>query len=192
MMFWRAFHSINEDVASFLGFTLNILLLFVIKKMNIKAMQQYNILLIQCCVVDLIQVFLSFIVKPVIVIHHKSLYNLTNGFLRPIGGYVEMLGILAWVTSVFFCINSMPVSYIFRYRTLCLHKRISAKFYITSLIVAFFSASTFGIVSWVFHYTKNQHLLFWGETNIAWLMADDDGKVKTAVIYVAVCFIQLS
>ena len=188
MTFWRTFHAVNENVAFVLGLSLNIILLTVIKKVTVKSMQKYNILLLQCCCIDLIQVFISFIVKPVIVIEQKTLYYLSNGFLRPIGGWVEMLGIDLWSASVFFCINSMPVSYVFRYRTVVLNAEISKRFYILSLIIAALSASVFTIVSWKYHFMENQHLLYTAEKNIAWLMADDEGKVKASGVCPGVSF----
>ena len=189
MAFWRTFHSINEDVAFGFGLSLNVLLLFIIKKVKIKSMQKYNILLLQCCCVDLIQVFSSFIVKPVIVIHEKSLYYLSNGPLRSIGGPIEMLGIITWATSVFFCINSMPVTYLFRYRTVCLNTTISKTFYTTSLLIAFLSASTYGMIMWKFHYLDNWNMAHLTEQNFAWLIADDEGKVKAASVCFTVSYI---
>ena len=188
MTYWRTFHSVNEDVAFVIGFCLNMLLLFTTTKIHVKAMQNYNILLIQCCCVDLIQSFTSFIVKPLVIFHEKNEYFLSNGFLRPIGGWVEMLGITIWVTSLFFCVNSMPVSYIFRYRTLCLNVQISNKFYICSLAVALLSASTYGFVVWKYHYMDYGHLAYTGEKGLAWLLADDEGKVKAASFCPAVSF----
>src|SRR5690606_30839962 len=139
--------------------------------------------------VDLLQVFVSFIVKPVTVMYKKSEYFLSNGFLRPIGGPIEMIGIALWTVSVFFCINSMPVSFIFRYRTLCLNTTISKKFYIASLIAAFLSASTFGIIVWKFHYLDNKDLTYLAEKSFPWLMADDEGKVKAASACPGVSFV---
>ena len=91
-----------------------------------------------------------------------------------------MLGITLWTISVFFCINSMPISYIFRYRTLCLNKEVSKKFYVISLIVAICNASSFGIIIWKFHYIDNAQWTYLAEEGIGWLMADDEGKVKAA------------
>ena len=190
MTFWRTFHSINEDLAFVFGFSLNVLLLIIIKRVEVKSMKKYNILLLQCCCVDMLQVVSSFVVKPVIVIHEKSLYYLSNGILRPIGGPVEMLGIITWTISVFFCINSMPVTYVFRYRTVCLNATISKTFYISSLIMAFLSASTFGIIQWKFHYLHNKNMTYLAENNFGWLMADDEGKVKAASVCFAVSFTQ--
>ena len=189
MAFWRTFHGINEDVAFVFGFSLNILLLFIIRQIQVKAMQKYNILLIQCCCIDLFQVFVTFIVKPIIVIHQKSVYLLSDGFLRPIGGCIEMFGIITWATSVFFSINSMPVSFIFRYRTVCLNTEISKKFYIISLIVAFLNASMFGMILLKFHYLDNRHLTYLAEEKLSWLIADDQGKVKAASVSLAVSFV---
>ena len=186
MAFWRTFHSINEDLAFVFGFSLNVLLLAVIKVIKVKGLEKYNILLFQCCCIDLFQVFISFIVKPVIVIHNKSEYFLSNGFLRPIGGWLEMITIITWSTSVFFCINSMPISYIFRYRMLCLNKIISREFYVFSLIVAFCSASSFGIIVWKFHYLDYRHMAYLAEKSFPWLMADDEGKVKAASVCLVV------
>ena len=192
MTFWRNFHNVNENIAFVFGFGLNVLLLIVIKTVKVKAMQKYNILLIQCCCIDLIEVFMSFIVKPVVIIHKQNLYYLSNGLLRPIGGWIEALGIDLWSASVFFCINSMPVSYIFRYRTVCLSTETSKKFYIMSLVIAALSASTFTIISWKFHFMDNRHLLYTAEKSISWLMADDEGKVKAAAICFHVSFIQIT
>ena len=180
MTFWRNFHSFNEDVAFVIGFSLNMLLLFTITKVHAKSMKNYNILLIQCCCVDLIQSFTSFIVKPAIIFHEKNEYFLSNGFLRPIGGDVEMLGITLWAISLFFCINSMPLSYVFRYQTLCLNKEVSKKFYVISLLIALCNASSFGIIIWKYHYIDNRHLTYMAEESFGWLMADDEGKVKAA------------
>ena len=188
MTFWRTFHAVNETIAFVFGFGLNILLLIVIHRVKIKAMQKYNILLLQCCCVDILQVITSFIVKPILVIHSKSLYYLSNGFLRSIGGDIEMLGICLWTTSVFFCINSMPVTYVFRYRTVCLNATISKTFYISSLIMAFLSASTFGMIQWKFHYLDNKNMTYLAENNFGWLMADDEGKVKAASVTFVVSF----
>ena len=180
MTFWRNFHSINEDVAFVIGFSLNVLLLFTIAKVHAKSMKNYNILLIQCCCVDLIQSVISFTVKPIVIFHKRDEYFLSNGFLRSIGGWMEMLGLTLWTVSVFFCINCMPLSYIFRYRTLCLNKEISKKFYIISLIMALCSASSFGVIIWKYHYIDNGHLTYMAEEGIKWLMADAEGKVKAA------------
>lgn len=182
MTFWRTFHSINEDVGFAFGFTLNILLLVVIMRVKVKAMQKYNILLLQCCCIDMFQVIVSFVVKPIIIIDRRNVYFLSNGFLRPIGGWVEMLGIVLWAISVFFCINSMPVSYIFRYRTVCLNATISRKFYIISLTAAFLAASTYGIAIWKLHYSDYHDLTYLAEEGFGWLMADAEGKVKAASI----------
>ena len=179
-MLWRTFHTINEDMAFASGLSLNLLLLFLIHKVKIKSMQKYNVLLLQCCCVDMFQIFISFIVKPVVIFHKRNEYFLSNGFLRPIGGWVEMLGITLWTISVFFCINSMPLSYIFRYRTLCLKKEVSKVFYVTSLFIALCSASSFGIIIWKYHYIDNGHLTYMAEEGFGWLMADDEGKVKAA------------
>ena len=186
MAFWRTFHSLNEDFVFVLGFTLNVLLLIVIKKVKIKLMQKYNILLLQWCCVDMFQLLTNFIVKPVTVFHQKSLYYLSNGFLRPIGGLTEVLGICLWATSVCFCICSMPVSFIFRYRIMCLHAEISKKFYILSMIVAFLSASTMGIIVLKFQHIDNHHLVYLAEEGFPWLMADNEGKVKAVCICPAV------
>ena len=188
MTFWRTFHSINEDVAFVSGLSLNLLLLFLIYNVKTKSMQKYNILLLQCCIIDLIQVVMSFIVKPVLVVHKKNLYYLSNGFLRPIGGWVEGLGIAVWTSSVFLSVDSMPVSFIFRYQTVCLHKQISTRFYVISLIVAALSASTFGFVVWKFHYLDHHHLAYMAEEGFAWLMADGNGKVKAASVCPTVSF----
>ena len=191
MTFWRTFHSINEDLAFICGFTLNMLLLMVIKVIKVKAMKKYNILLFQCCCVDMLQVIISFLVKPAMVVHKRNLYHLSNGFLRPMGGLIEMIGIMSWGISVFFCICSMPVSYIFRYRALCLNSEISKKFYIISLTVAFLSASTFGLIQLKFHYIDNRHMTYLAENSFGWLMADDEGKVKAAIVCFSVSFITL-
>ena len=189
MTFWRIFHRINEDFAFACGFSLNVLLLIVITKIQVKSLQKYNILLIQCCCVDMIQVITTFVVKPMAIVHQKNIYYMSNGFLRPIGGWVEMLGIVSWIISVFFCISSMPVSFIFRYRTVVLNAEISKKFYIISLVIVFISASTFGIIIWKFHYLDNRHLTYVAEEPLAWLVADDEGKVKTASVCFAVSFL---
>ena len=182
MTFWRTFHTINEDVAFVIGFTLNMILLFTTTKIHAKAMQNYNILLVQCCCVDLIQSISSFIVKPVVIFHQKTEYFLSNGFLRSTGGSVEMIGITIWVTSLFFCMCSMPVSYVFRYRTLCLNSQISNTFYISSLTIALLCASTYGLVVWKFHYLDYGYLSYMAEDGLAWLMADNEGKVKAASV----------
>lgn len=188
-MFWRTFHAINEDLAFGSGLSLNLLLLYLVKKVTIKSMQKYNILLIQCCCVDMFQLFISFIVKPVVIFHERNEYFLSNGFLRPFGGWVEMLGITLWTISVFFCINSMPLSYIFRYWTLCLNKEVSKKFYVISLIIAICSASSFGIIIWKFHYLDNAQWTYLAEEGIGWLMVDDEGKVKAASACPGVSFV---
>ena len=182
MTVWRTLHSINEDVSFSLGFFFNVLLLIVIKKVKVKSMQEYNILLFQCCCVDMFQVMTSFIVKPITVMHNRSEYFLSNGFLRSTGGDIEMLGIVAWITSVFFCIDSMPITFIFRYRTVCLNHGTSKRFYAISLIIAFLIASIFGIIVWKKHYIENGHLAYLAENNFGWLMADDKGKVKAASV----------
>ena len=182
MALWRTFHEINEDLASLFGFILNLILLTVIKTIKLKSLQKYNIVLIQCCCVDMFLVLTSFIVKPVVVFHKKNEYFLSNGFLRPIGGTIEVLGIYLWATSVFFCISSMPVSYIFRYRTVCLNAQISTKFYVTSLLIAMFTASTTGVIFWKFHYIDGREMAYLAEESFPWLMADDEGKVKAASV----------
>ena len=176
------FHAINENLAFISGSSLNILLLIIVTRVRIKAMKNYNVLLLQCCFVDLIQVVISFIVKPVIVIHKRTLYYLSNGFLRPIGGVIEAVGIEAWSASVFFCISSMPVAYIFRYRTVCLSAEISPRFYILSLILAVLNSSIYTLISWKYHYNENRHLLYLAESSFPWLMADDEGKVQASGI----------
>ena len=180
MAFWRTFHLVNEDIAFVIGFILNTLILVLIKTIKVKAMKKYNILLLQCCCIDMFQVIISFIVKPVIVFHRKNFFFVSNGFLRPIGGLIEMLGIVVWTTSVCFCVCAMPISYIFRYRTVCLNATISRKFYVTSLIVAFFGASVYGIYAFKFQYLDNRHLTYLAEQSLAWVMADEEGKVKAA------------
>ena len=186
MAFWRTFHTVNENVVFILGFTLNVLLLIVIKKVKVKAMQKYNVLLIQCCCVDLFQIFISIIVRPVTMSYNNNVYFLTNGFLRRIGGHAEMLGICLWVTSVCFCVCSMPISYVFRYRMMCLKSEISVKFYVISLVLTLPSASAVGAIVWKFHYINNHNLLYLAENGFSWLMADDEGKVKAASICPAV------
>ena len=181
---------INEDVAFFFGFTLNILLLVIIKKIKVNSIQKYNILLLQCCCIDMFQVFTSFITKPVLVFDKRNMYYLTNGFLRPIGGRIEMLGIIFWTVSVCFCICSMPVSYIFRYRIVCLSAEISKGFYITSLFAALSGPLIYGVFIWKFHYLDNQHLTYLAEEAFPWLMADDEGKVKAASVCPAVSFLK--
>ena len=186
MAFWRTFHSLNEDLVFILGFTLNIMLLIVIKKVRIKLMQKYNILLLQCCCVDMFQLLTNFIVKPIYIIHKRSLYYMSNGFLRPIGGWAEVLGICLWATSVCFCVCSMPVSFIFRYRILCLNAEISKKFYVISLTVAFLSASTMGIIVLKFQHIDNHHLVYLAEEAFPWLVAESDGRVRAVCICPAV------
>ena len=176
-------------MAFIFGFSLNVLLLIVIHKIKIKILKQYNILLIQCCCVDLFQVIISFIVKPVVVFYKKDEYLLSNGFLRPIGGWVEMLGVVLWATSVMFCISSMPVSYIFRYRTVCLNAKISAKFYIFSLFIAMLVTSTFAIIVWKFHYIDGREMAYLAEKGFPWLMADDKGEVKAASVCLSVSLV---
>ena len=185
MTFWRQFHFINECIAFICGFGLNTLLLIAIRKVDIKAMRKYNILLFQCCCVDMFQLIIGFLAKPVVVVHNKNVYFLSNGFLRSVGGWVEMTGIIFWAIAVFFCINSMPVSYIFRYRTLCLNAKISARFYIVSLTMAFFNASIFGILVLKFHYLDNSNMVYLAE-GLSWLMADDEGRVKAASVCLTV------
>ena len=187
MSFWRTFHSIHEDLVFVLGFSLNVLLLIVIKTIKIKSLQKYNILLLQCCCVDLLQILITFIVKPITILHHRNLYYLSNGFLRPIGGQIEMIGILLWITSVCFCVCSMPISFIFRYRILCLNATISKKFYIISLIVAFLSASTLGITVWNFQYIDNGHLTYLTE-GFSWLLGEKEDKVKATASCSVVSF----
>lgn len=189
MTFWRKFNSINEDLAFISGFSLNILLLILIKRVKIKAMQKYNIILFQCCCVDILQVVTSFIVKPMTLVHEKSQYFFSNGFLRPIGGPIEMLGIILWATSICFCVASMPVSCVFRYRIVCWDPEISKKFYIISLLVAFFGSSTYGGILWKFHYWDNRNMTYLAEKHFAWLLADDEGKVKAVSVCFAVSFI---
>ena len=180
MTFWRTFHLINEDVAFVLGFTSNLLILIIIKATKVKAMQKYNILLLQCCCIDMFQVMVSFIVKPILVFHKGNMYYLSNGFLRSIGGWIEMSGIILWATSACFCVSSMPISYIFRYRTICLNAEISKTFYVTTLIIAFLSAFSYGINVLKFHYLDNRHLAYLAEDSLSWLIDDSDGRVKAA------------
>ena len=188
MMFWRAFHFVNETLAFVFGFGLNTLLLILILTTKIKSMRKFNILLIQCCCIDMLQVLISFIVKPIIVFHNKNEYFLSNGFLRPIGGPIEMLGIVSWTSSVCFCVCATPISYIFRYRTVCLNETISTKFYVTSVIIAFLSASSYGIYAWKFHYLDNHHLAYLAEESLGWLIADNEGEVKAISFCPAVSF----
>ena len=180
MAFWRRFHEINEDLASVLGFSLNLILLIIIKTIKVRSLQNYNILLIQCCCVDMFLIVTSFIVKPVIVFHKRNEYLLSNGLLRSFGGSIEMVGICLWSTAIFFCISSMPVSYIFRYRTVCLNAQISKKFYVLSLLIAMFTAFLFGIIIWKFHYIDGRAMTYLAEEGFPWLMADNEGKVKAA------------
>ena len=191
MTYWRRFHSIGEDLAFAFGFSLNILLLIVIKTIKVQAMKKYNILLFQCCCVDMFQVIISFIVKPIVIVYEANEYYLTNGFLRPIGGFVEMAGFVLWGSSVFFCINSMPVSFIFRYRILCLDSEISKKFYIIALVMAFISASSYGILIWKFYYIDDGHLTYIAEDKLSWLIPDEEGKVKAVAIGFSVSLIAL-
>ena len=191
MTIWRTFNSINEDLAFGFGLSLNLLLLIVIHKVKVVALKKYNLLLLQCCIIDLIQVVISFLVKPVIVIHKRTLYYLSNGFLRPTGGMIEAVGIEAWLFSVFFCIGSMPVAFVFRYRTVCLRATISKKFYITALIIAALNACIYTSVSWKYHFIENRDMLYLAEEGFAWLMADDEGKVKAASACPAVSFLHL-
>ena len=186
MTFWRTLHSISEDVAFVFGFSLNMLLLIIIKKVEVRSLKKYNVLLLQCCYIDIFLIVTNFITKPVIVFHQKSIYSLSNGFLRPIGGPIEMIGILSWITSICFCICSMPVSFILRYRVVCLHKEISKVFYITSLFIAFLGSSFFAVIGWKFHYLDNRDKAYLAENKFAWLMADDEGKVKIASVCPAV------
>ena len=186
MTFWRTFHQISEDIAFLLGFGLNILLLIVIKKIRVKSLQKYNILLFQCCCIDMLQDIISFIVKPVLIFDKQNMYYLSNGFLRPIGGPIEMVGIALWGTSACFCVCSMPVSFVFRYRTVCLNATISKTFYATSVIIAFLSASSYGIYVWKFQYMDNGQMTYLAEEPLAWLIADDEGKVKAASFCYAV------
>ena len=188
-MSWRQFHRINEDLAFTFGFSLNILLLIVIKTIKVQALKKYNILLFQCCCIDMFQVIITFIVKPVTVMHERSLYYLSNGFLRPIGGPIEMVGIIMWSTSVFLCICSMPLSYVFRYRIVCQSAEISKKFYVISLGVALLNISIFGMIIWNFHYLENKSMIHIAEANFPWLR-DDEGKVKAASVCFHVSFIQ--
>ena len=189
MTYWREFHSINEDLAFFFGVTLNILLLIVIKKVKVKSIHNFNILLLQCCGIDMFQVITSFIVKPIIIVYGKSEYLLSNGLLRPIGGEIEMIGIICWKVSMCFCICSMPVSYIFRYRTVVLNVEIHKGFYIISLVTAFFSASIYGVIIWKFHYLDNHHLTPLAEKGFSWLIADNEGKVKASSVCPGVSFV---
>ena len=138
----------------------------------------------------MIQVITTFVVKPMAIVYQRNIYYLSNGFLRPIGGWVEMLGIVSWLISVLFCISSMPVSFIFRYRTVVLNAKITKRFYIVSLLIVFISASTFGIIVWKFHYLDNRHLTYVDEKYLAWLVADDEGKVKAASVCFAVSFLK--
>jgi len=188
MTFWRTFHSVNEDFAFACGFGLNVLLIVVIIKIKVKSLQKYNILLIQCCCVDMIQVITTFVVKPLAIVDHRNIYYLSNGFLRLFGGSIEMLGLVLWLNSVLLCISSMPVSFIFRYRTVVSNTAITKKFYIISLIIVFMSASTFGIIVWKFHFLDNRNLTYLAEEPLAWLLADDEGKVKAASVCFAVSF----
>ena len=182
MTFWRDFHRINEDLVFPFGFSLNVLLLIIIKNVKVPSLKKYNILLLQCCCIDMYQSIITFIVKPVTVMHERSLYYLSNGFLRPIGGPIEMLGIILWSTSVFLCICSMPVSFVFRHRMVVLNKQITNKFYITCLSIAVFNIAIFGTILWKFHYIDNQNMTYLAEKNFGWLMADDEGKVKAASV----------
>ena len=188
MTVWRTLHSINEDVSFSLGLFLNILLLVVIRKVEVKSMKEFNILLLQCCCVDMFQLLTSFIVKPITVMHNKSEYFLSNGFLRSFGGDTEMLGIILWGVSVFFCIDSMPITFIFRYRAVCLNATTSKGFYVLSLVISFLIASTFGVIVWKLHYIENSHLAHLAEENFGWLIADDEGKVKAASVCLGVSF----
>ena len=192
MTFWRTFHLINEDLAFVFGFVLNILLLVITKKVKVKSLQKYNTLLFQCCCVDMLQVIISIIVKPIIIVQQKNLYYLCNGFLRSTGWPIEAVGICLWTTSVFFCINSMPVSYIFRYRTVVLNAKIHKGFYIISLVTAFFSASTFGALLWTFNSSGNVEIPYSTQKSLSWLIGDDKGKISVASFYPAVSFTQLS
>ena len=184
MTYWRTFHRINEDLVFPLGLSLNILLLIVIKLVKVKSMQKYNRLLFQCCCIDLIQNIVSFVVKPVVIMDKKNIYLLSNGFLRPIGGLVEVIGFNLWQISVFLCMCSIPISYVFRYRTLCFNEEVSSKLYITSLIIATLNSSIFGVIVFKFHYLDNWNKTYLADENIGWLIADDEGKVKA----LSVCF----
>ena len=188
MTFWRSFHRINEDVVFPFSFGLNILLLIIIKNVKVPSLKKYNILLFQCCCIDMYQCIITFIVKPVTVMHQRSLYYLSNGFLRPIGGPIEMVGIIMWSTSVFLCICSMPVSFVFRYRIVCLNQQITNKFYFISLSVALCNVFIFGMILWKFHYLDNKNMTYLAEKNFPWLMADDEGKVKAASVCLNVSF----
>ena len=97
-----------------------------------------------------------------------------------------MIGIILWSTSVFLCICSMPVSFVFRYRIVCLQEEISKKFYITSLCIALFNVSIFGTILWKFHYLDNKDMTYLAELNFGWLMADEEGKVKAASVCLSV------
>ena len=189
MTFWRKVHNTNENIAFALGFSLNILLLIVIGKVDVQSMQKYNILLLQCCCIDCALVVISFIVKPVIIIHEKNMYHLSDGFLHQIGGDIEMLGISLWGTSICLCVCSIPISFIFRYRIMCLNTEISKQFYMISLTIAFLSASLYGLIIWKFHYINYGHMTYLAEKGFAWIMGDDEGKVKTASVCLAVSFV---
>ena len=178
MTAWTTFHRVNEDLAFFFGLSLNILLLFSIKTIRIRAMRKYNILLFQCCCIDMFQVIITFVVKPTVAFYDKKAFILTNGFLRPIGGWIEVLGIGLWTVSMCLCISSLPVSYVFRYRTVVLNVDISKTFYVTSLIIAFLVSSVYGMFFYKFHYMDSHHLTYLAEAYFPWLANDKDNKVK--------------
>ena len=189
MAFWRKLYNTNENISFALGFSLNILLLIIIRKVDTQSIRKYNILLLQCCCIDCVLGVARFVVKPAIVIHQKNMYHLSSGFLHGIGGDIEMLGISLWGTSICLCVCSMPVSFIFRYRTMCLNTEISKQFYIISLITALLGASLYGLIIWKFHYIDYGHMTYLAEKGFAWIMGDDEGKVKAASVGLAVSFV---
>ena len=156
MTFWRGLHSINEDVAFVFGSSLNILLLIIIEKVEVRSLKKYNVVLLQCWI-DIFQIITNFITKPV-VFHQESICRKYSNRRAPLlrawkidsSPFIRIFTvffqwwIFSWVTSVCFCMCSMPVSFIFRYRTVCLHKEISRMFYIIVYSVP-----------WIFNFHSN-------------------------------------
>ncbi|KAE9548175.1 hypothetical protein FO519_008615 [Halicephalobus sp. NKZ332] len=148
----RELYGLNDEIACVVGLFLNLTVILLIARSTNKNMKQYNIILLQSSVVDLMLIITTITVRPMVIITKGTEYIISDGIFHNKSQPVECLSILVWQVNVFFSMSAIPVAYIFRYRVLCCKKKITKFFYFSSITIAFLSASTFGIFGFWLYY----------------------------------------
>ncbi|KAE9549103.1 hypothetical protein FO519_007685 [Halicephalobus sp. NKZ332] len=171
----RLFHTVNDYVAALVGFCCTSFMIYLIRQSRNVELKKYNIIMLQSTFIDLALNMMNFLAKPIIVTNDHTLSIIINPIFD-FGKDFDVALFITWVIALYFSICAVPISFIYRYRTLCQNKAFPTELHFGCLFVAGLFAITYAFHAFYAFVVRTQHFMNLSEELAPWF-ADNSGKV---------------